>query len=646
MGNWIKVRLGFVFVCFLIFFSFVGFRLLQLQVFRNDDLESLGKRQFQKINKKSAFRAPILDRNGEELAVSSPSSAVFARPRLIRQKRKTSRALAKVLGGTPSKWLEKLAGKKSFVWLQRHVPEGAAKRLAELKLVGIFAEPGNRRIYPNGPLAAHLLGFTDVDGNGIAGLELKLNKQLTEMEPRYALFRDGKGNPSYIDGTAVDEERSGKGIRLTIDRRIQNLVEEELETAKQETSGSVVLALVMDPYTGEIFAMAQNPYFDPGFPNRASPESLNNKWISSLYEPGSTLKTLFAAEAIQSGLLKRTSLIDCENGRMVFGNRAIHEAEADHKYRRITLEKVLQYSSNIGAAKVAGLLGVDRVRATIEKFGLNAKTGIFLPGETFSVSKKEETWLPIDLATVGFGQGIAATPLQIVSAYAPFANGGYLVRPRLLLEETKLGEGQSFELRRVLSPATVQTMRDILIGVTEEKNGTGASARIPGIRVAGKTGTAQKYEPGIGYDSKKYFSSFIGFLPAEKPELLVAVMVDEPKFPYYASQVAAPLFRRIAERALQILDRIPKQTVAQLHSPEKNVSEKKVEKQLPQPTTASGTMPDLKGMSMREAIRRTSRFLNDVKVTGDGYLTAQSPEPGDALTPDTVVSLHFTPTEF
>jgi cell division protein FtsI (penicillin-binding protein 3) len=339
---------------------------------------------------------------------------------------------------------------------------------------------------------------------------------------------------------------------------------------------------------------------------------------------------------------------------MSFGRVHIHDAEKDHAPGIVPLEKVIKVSSNVGAAKVAAHLGAARVRATLDDFGLTSKTGISLPGEVASPPKPDRAWLPIFLATVGFGQGVSVTPLQMVTAYAPFANGGYRIHPRILLREGNAPD--RLERHRVLSPETVTQMKQILLGVTE-KGGTGYSARIPNVAVAGKTGTAQKYEAGAGYASRKFMSSFIGFLPADKPELLIGVFVDEPQGAHTGAQVAAPVFKRIAERSLQILDRAPKRLISSEdlaeppipmapldNSPERPlVNAAPKEPPMLQSTEEGFVLPDLKGLSMREALRLIGEKVENVKVSGSGYVESQEPKAGTVVRPGSRVALSFSP---
>lgn len=646
MNQWFKIRLGFVYVCFVAFFSMIGLRLFQLQLWKDSGLDNLAQKQFLKVNKKVQYRQPILDRNGEELAVSMPSVSVFAHPKMIRARRKTAIQLSKVLGGSPKKWLQKLDKKKNFVWIHRQLNEDLANKLTSLKLPGVFVEPENHRFYPNSTLAAQTLGFTDIDGNGIAGLELSLNKQLLDSRSKMAVPRDGKGNLSYLEKKYGESIESKEGIRLTIDRRIQHVIDEELESAEQLYGGKNIMAVVIDPSTGEIIAMGQRPLMDPNQPNLYPVSNSTNLWLSHLYEPGSTMKPIFAAEAIELGLLNPQTKIDCEMGKLKIGNMTIHEAEANHQFGKITVSEIIEHSSNAGAAKIAQLLGPSKMKLALEKFNLNKKTDISIPGEVYSSLKEDNTWKAFYQATVGFGQGISVTPIQMVMSYLPFANDGYWIRPKIVMSEVEITGVDDSTKRRVLSPATVKAMREILISVTEGKKATGTKAKIEGIRVAGKTGTAQKYEAGKGYDSKKYLSSFIGFLPAEKPELLIGVMIDEPKAPYYGGMNAAPVFKKIAERSLQIMDRVPKTEVVKNVIPAPKKNELPTLIPMPEIRVASDGvwyMPNLKGLSMREALRIMGEHVSTVQMVGEGFVERQSPESGTIISPQSKVLLQFSP---
>ncbi len=645
MNRWIGFRIGLVYFGVLAFFALILFRLLQLQIITNPTLHDLATRQFQKVSKTAPFRLPIYDRNEEEMAVSIPASSIFARPKLIGRKRYASKVLAKTLGGSASKWHSKLKTDRPFIWIERQAKEAVARELAKYRLPGIFVESENKRIYPNGPLAAHIIGFTDIDGNGLAGTELTFNDELLQRSTESRVPRDGRGNPSYIDPTKPALEASRNGIYLTMDRRVQHIVEDELDAAMITTNSKAAMAVVMDPRNGEVIAMGQRPGFDPNHPAEADPNALNNRLVAHLYEPGSTIKPIFIGETLQLGLLDETTSIDCENGELKVADRIIHEAESDHRFNRLSVREVVAFSSNIGAVKIAQYLGTERVREVLDKFGFTERTGIRLPGETTSGSREESFWRPVTLANVAFGQGISITPIQLATAYAPIANGGYWVRPKVVIGEQSTAPRTLVEGQRILSPNTVSTLKSLLASAIEMPGATGVHAAIPGFRVAGKTGTAQKYVPGEGYAAGKYFSTFVGFLPLEKPELLVAVMLDEPRWPYYASQIAAPLFRRIAERSMQVLGKLPKSLIVRTPDFKRVVSSRDL---VNEPTegileSVGGTMPNLSGKTMRDALAVTHRYFKTVKSQGSGYLVSQFPVPGVPVNPNMPVTLIFSP---
>jgi cell division protein FtsI (penicillin-binding protein 3) len=311
-------------------------------------------------------------------------------------------------------------------------------------------------------------------------------------------------------------------------------------------------------------------------------------------------------------------------------------------FDKISVSDVIAFSSNIGAVKIAQYLDTERVRETVERFGLTQKTGVRLPAEAFSSPKEDPLWRPILLANVAFGQGISMTPLQLAFAYAPLANGGLRVRPKVLLGESDSNRSASYEGTRVLSPNTVDRIRKILVSATEKQGATGVMASVSGIHVAGKTGTAQKYVPGVGYGSGKYVASFVGFLPAESAELLIAVIVDEPRWPYYASQTAAPVFKKIAERSLQILGRASKTLMTKqiINAPPTVFAPSHEQPELS--GSVSGKMPDLQGRSVREVMRILGPYFNDIQIAGAGYLSTQTPAAGIEVSSQTPVRLQFS----
>ncbi len=631
-------RTRFLFCCLLAFLAAIGLRLFRLQIVGSEELESLAQKQFQKAGTTAPYRASLLDRNGEELAVSLSSSSIFARPRLIRNKRKTASALAKTLGGSQEKWLSRIDTVKSFVWIQRQVEPDVAAKISRLNLPGLFIESENRRVYPNGRLAANLIGFTDIDGNGLTGLELGLNSTLVEKGHRYSVVPDGKGNASYIEKPKEKPAERTPPIRLTIERHLQHVVEEELEQTLKETGSKFAYAIVMDPKNGEILAWGQAPTFDPNRANESPLETHPLRSFSTAYEPGSILKPIFVAEALQQGKLDSNALIDCGAGSIKVGKETIREAESHEKFGFISLERILVVSSNVGAVRVGQALGPELIRQGLDRFGLLSKMNLPLPGEASSHIKWDDYLKnPMHLATVSFGQGAAFNLTNVVAAYAPFANGGFRVIPHVT------PPAAPSEPQRILSPRVAEKLRSYLTSAVESKDGTGKRAAIPGIRVAGKTGTAQKYMTGVGYGGKNYLSSFIGFLPAEAPELLIGIMVDEPKGKFYAADVAVPTFQRLGLKALQILNRIPKQPFVPSNelvlSPQAGNENRIVKKD----EKGRLLMPELRGNSLREAIEQLGMAAVPIKIQGTGYVQRQKPQAGTPLTAQSAIELAFSP---
>jgi len=621
----LKLRLAVIYSCFFLFFVLIFLRLIQLQILNNPGLDELAKKQFNKTEKVSPYRLPIFDRNGEELAVSIPSVSIFARPKLIKDKYKSAIILSRITGEDYGKIISKLNSDKNFVWISRQIDKTKSAKITKLKkLRGIYTVLEHKRVYPNGQLAAHILGFTDIDGNGISGIELSLNKELLSKPLVILSTKDGKGKPSYIKNN-LELWKNKPGISLTIDKRIQFGVEEEIEIAKKELDAESIFAIIMNPINGQILAMAITPTFDPNFPNKFPLHLHVNKIISHLFEPGSVMKVFFIAEGIEEGLITPNSSIDCGKGRLKIGRKVFTEAEKSHSFNFLSVKNVIKHSSNIGAINIVRELGADKISSVLQKFGFTQKTEIELPGETMANIKPESYWTKIHMATSAFGQGISVTPLQLISAYTPFANGGFWVRPQLIRSSTE----NRLNVKRIISKQTALEIRKILMSVVEEDGGTGSKARIKKIKVGGKTGTAQKYIQGEGYRSKKYFSSFIGFFPADAPKLLMAVMINEPKKKYYASETAAPLFRKIAERILQYTD--INENYLLTNNSKADIQTKKETPTISKTEDNKVILPNLKGLSLKAAIDLLSPFGIEVNAKGSGYIVNQEPIPGSII---------------
>ncbi|MCB0405092.1 MAG: transpeptidase family protein [Bdellovibrionales bacterium] len=638
-----RFRLGLVYFSILLIFSMITFRLVQLQVLKNPTLQKFAEKQFSRTQQGHSHRLPIVDRNGKELAVNMRAASVFAHPKLVRDKYRAATILAKHLGKSTAHWKAKLNSDRSFVWIQRQIEPETAKALTRYNLDGVFIKPENTRVYPNGSFASAVIGFTDIDGNGLAGIEFGQTKELTQAEPSYPVLRDGKGNATYI-GQPDAAEEAESGVALTIDRTLQYMVEEELKKSLQETKAKSVMAILMDPFTGEILAMAQQPSFDPNDAGHYPSHLFVNRLVAHRFEPGSTLKALFAAEAVDRKILTPVSEVDGHNGKLIIGKKAFREHDPSHKFSKLKLEEVIAFSSNIGAIEVAKKLGNKGMVATLKKFGLTRKTEVGLPGEVAGSLRPAARWTPLVAANAAFGQGLAFTPLQMVTAFTPFANGGYLVKPKILRSEVTSVSKDNLDLVRVLSPETADKVRTMLVGVTEHPKGSGRGARLPGVLIAGKTGTAQKYEHERGYNGGKYYSSFIGFLPASHPQLLIGVMVDEPQGAYYGSQVAVPLFREIARRGLHLMGGTPRQlaTARPLVNAVPTPVRGTPPVELKEKKAGQWEMPDLRGLTVRETLDLLNDKFRNVRVKGSGYVVHQYPKAGETVQASSRLNLEFS----
>ncbi|HUI26792.1 MAG TPA: penicillin-binding protein [Candidatus Kryptonia bacterium] len=609
-------------VFFMLFLVVLG-RAVYLTVVRGPELKALAARQHQQRVPAPLERGAIVDRNGEPLALTIDAAAVYLRPRELTGPQPT-RALAQALGLPLATLSAKAASGSPFVWLDRQMPLDRWLTLSDLRLGGIGSQPARRRHYPHETLAAHVLGFTNVDAKGLEGLELRYNADLLSEPPSLNVERDARGRPMLFHEVEQPRPVRGARVELTIDAALQHVAEGELAKAVAEHHAEAGVAIVLDPRTGEVLALANDPSFDPNDPGDAPAASRRNRAITDFFEPGSTFKSITAAAALEAGVVKPEERIYCENGSYAVGRRVVHDHE---RYGWLNFAEVIQHSSNIGTAKVGERVGAARLGAMIDAFGFGHPTGIDLPGEVAGQVRPWEKWGRIHVVTNSFGQGIAVTPIQLVRAYAAIANGGVLLQPfvvqRVVHDDGTIVRERHVEaIRRVMSPETAHQLTAMLRGVVE--GGTGTKAEVDGFAVAGKTGTAQKVDPHTGrYSARGRMSSFVGFVPAEDPRLVILVVIDSPKGVTYGGLVAAPVFRRIAEYGLERLG-------LRLSAPPQPAELAALE---PQPviwkvSDAGGGMPSLLGLSMREALVRAHRAGWDVHVEGSGFVIAQDPPPG------------------
>jgi cell division protein FtsI (penicillin-binding protein 3) len=526
-------------------------RLGVLQLRESGAYQALGIEQRLRTEELPATRAKILDRNGSPLALTLEARDVYANPALVTDPVDEAVRLATLLGLRSKDVAAELATpESSFVYVARGVDMDVAGRVAGLELPGIGLLPVQKRYYPGGSIAAQVVGVVNVDGVGITGLERQYDAPLAGTPGRRTVELSAMGQ-EIAGGVQVDREpRPGADLELTIDRQLQFQTQHYLRRAVLDNHAKGGTVIVMDPLTGEILAMANYPSFDPNAFSGADPSALVNRAVTDTWEPGSVNKTITAGAALESGAVSPGERFRVPATRAIEGY-TIHDAEP-HATERMTLGDIVAHSSNVGISEVADRVGNERLRRTFTAFGFGAQTGVGFPGEAAGIMPTSTDWSDITRATVSFGAGVAVSPLQMATVYATIANGGTYLQPRLVRatvsdgRETAIGPGAA---RRVLSEGTTHTLTEMLAYAVAD--GTGTNAQIPGYQVAGKTGTAKKVDAAGRY-TDRYVASFIGFLPASQPRIVVAAIINEPDT-VYGGVAAAPLFQHVARYAIQRL---------------------------------------------------------------------------------------------
>lgn len=556
-------------VCSLLLVGFVVIllRLFFLQVIQGPELANKARRQHLKVITLNSSRGAIYDRQGRALALNLDVPSVYATPASIEDPAETARQLATVLGLSPWEVEERLRMKRDFVWVKRKVTHPQAQVIRSLSLKGIELLLEEKRFYPKGTLLSHVLGFAGIDSQGLEGLERGYEPYLRGKDRKVILQRDGFGRTIIPRGRGEDSVLSGHTIWLTIDEVVQYIAERALDAAVAKTGARGGTIIVLDPQTGGVLGWALRPTFDPNRFRAATPDLWRNRAVTDPYEPGSTLKIILAAAALEEGIVEPGTLIYAGDGQMPVSGTIIHDHE---KAGWLTFSQAMERSSNVAAVKTSLALGKEQLYRYLRAFGFGERTEIDLPGESKGILKRPENWDERTLASIAIGQEIGVTPLQLVSAAAAIANQGWLMKP-YVVQEIRDGQGELDWVRkpqvhrRPISQKTAAILTELLVNAVRE--GTGKRARIPGYRVAGKTGTAQKVDPMTGgYSSTRLIGSFVGFVPAENPRLVLLVMIDEPQGPAWGSLVAAPVFREVAEQVLRYLqvppDGAEKMTVA------------------------------------------------------------------------------------
>lgn len=631
--DWGRVRLAAVAVFFGLLWLALWGRAFQVQVLKGSLLRQMASRQHEVAEFVRGQRGRILDRNGRELAVSVRCSSVYARPLEIDNPERVARDLAEALGVRLAKVRDKLASKSPFVWIDRQVDDRQAARVAELALPGVHLAEEYRRLYPGGHLAGQLLGFVGVDGEGLEGMEKSFDSLLTGQTVRQAVSRDARGR--LLDLGAESPEKvaarlSGADLRLTVDAHIQSLAETALASAVTSASGRWGGCLVVKVDTGEILALAQYPFFNPNVYAVQNPAVWKNRLVADAFEPGSTLKSLVVAAALQERVVTPETVFHCENGSWKIRGATIGDT---HKYAELPVHKIVRYSSNIGAGKVGMELGATRLHDYLDRLGLGQSMGLPLAGENRGMLRPSKSWTQVDLVAASFGQGVSATMLQMARAYLTLARGG--MRHDMVLTQDPAQELE--EPGRVYDPKVAGQVLSMLREVVQE-DGTGVKARIEGLEVGGKTGTAQKASPAGGYGDK-YVGSFVAFVPALTPRFMIMVSVDEPHPNHYGGVVAAPAVREVAMGALSFLGELPDRPAGRIaaevyngkldETPGGELVAREVALVEAGTRLQGGAVPNVVGMPLRRAVEILAGNGTVPVVKGSGLVVArQSPGGG------------------
>jgi cell division protein FtsI (penicillin-binding protein 3) len=684
----VSIRRTLLITAFVVFWMLgISARLVYLQVSQHDILVERAHKQQQDAVETSPTRGPLLDRQERELARTIDTTSVFIAPdefnkddaQALNEIDCTTVQLSSVIGldqkDLSRQIVDARRNGRRFLWAARRIAPEQAHALEAKELIGVHSRKEQKRFYPNGSLAANVLGFVGVDGDGLAGIEQTFNEKIIGEPGKLFIEKDSRGGA--YESTEI-AGRAGQTVILTIDQSIQYQAEAALTSAIAESKAKSGTAIVLDPHTGEILALANAPTFDPNDVGAASPAARANWALQNIYEPGSTFKIVAFSAAIEKGLAKPTDHIDCQMGSITVAKRVIHDA---HPFGDLTLAEALAKSSNVAAIKLGIRVGDQTMYDYITRFGFGARTGIELPGETAGLIRPVKRWQQSSIGSVAIGQEVGVTPLQMAAAFGALANDGVRIAPHLIREIRNASGATAFrpnpEQRRVISKETANALRGMLEGVT--LNGTAKKAQLDGYSAAGKTGTAQKIDPRTGtYSPTKYVASFVGFAPVNNPAVVIIVVIDEPGGAYHGGDVAAPVFRQIAEQILPDMGVIPdtdfknsNELVAGVtETPEQLLNLRRAEKlreketrreesrasTLPQvaardnkggeivyavATNKAILMPDLRGRSVRDVARTCAQLGIQLEAHGEGRVIRQTPGPGMELQQGRVIYVDF-----
>lgn len=622
------ILLSIMVVCFA---AAIGVRLYRLQIERSDEFRTRAASQHQSRITVQAIRGAIVDREGRELAVSLETHSLYAHPSLVTDPQRAAKLLAPVIGESPAALRRRLESDKAFVYLRRFLDAETAAVVREMDLPGsdhgaFGLDPEPQRVYPRGELAVHVVGYASIDGDGVEGIEKRYDDLLRGDASVYLMQQDARNG--HIRKLIHAPDRQPHDVVLSIDLVLQHIVERALERAMRETGARAASAVFLDPATGEVLALANRPAADPNQYERASEAEKTNRALVHVYEPGSTFKFVPMAAALELGVARPGDRIYCENGLYRTAGRSIHDVSPS---KTLTVQQILEKSSNIGMVKLARKLPPEAFYGAIHDFGFGSKTGIELTGESRGLLAPVPEWSSFTQASLSFGQEIAVNALQMAQALATIANNGERVPPRVVLgtrdRTGHLDRAPRPRAVRVISKDTARALQRMMESVVER--GTGTRARVPGYRVGGKSGTAQKALREGGYSESEYFSSFGGFAPLADAKLAGLVILDSPRGPrHQGGQVAAPVFGGIMTEALRHL-RVPPDSGTPL-TPER-LTASNVPVRAPAAPATLGSVPDVRGLSLREAISRLAAHGFQTSASGSGMVVSQQPRGGTKL---------------
>lgn len=676
---------AFGLVASLVWIVIVG-RLFMLQIIHGSQFQEKAKIQSQRVVEWDAPRGEILDRHFNRLGVDLAYCAFGTNINLIEDRKKIAEVFAKYTSQTKWEILRKLKSKSPFVWLDRKVDLAVGEQITKENLKGVTRQIQYRRRYPYGTIAGQIIGFTDIDNTGLSGLELQYDEILSGKPGKMISKMDARGryipDPSHI----IDEPREGNSLVLTIDLIFQSILEEELRDAVKKSRAQGGMGILMNPRTGEILAMASIPNFNPNEASKYNAMERKNRTITDVFEPGSTFKIVTAATALEEKLFTPDDKLFCENGRYRVHNHILKDV---HAYGTLSFREVIEKSSNIGTVKIAKALGRRNLYKYARDFGFGTETGLRCIGEVEGTLRPTREWSGLSLYSIAIGQEVAVTGLQLINAYAAIANGGVLMRPRLIYAEIDnegriVSQSSPQAIRRVVSRETAETLKSFFEGVVN--SGTGRQTKVEGMRIAGKTGTAQRAMTGArGYEESRYTASFVAFCPVDDPELVGLIVIEDPRGAYYGGVVAAPVIKNIFKRIFALprhssqlvnLTQVPDEAsswslrrIPDVRGCWKSLAEEYLEElnfvphfvgkggfvsgQIPAPGSeiqegqnivltlspnepsfdSDNRVPDVRGASVRKAINLLSRNRIRVEVKGNGRVIQQSLPPG-TLAPD------------